>query len=324
MVGHQLREAAAEQRQEEHLAHAGEAVPDGLGIGEDRQLTAHQADDAGGEDADGQRQKHIHADDGQGQHQQIGQHLEKLKAPLLHDRSRLRPGHDQQDHQRHHRGGDGDEEVDPELVLELAALGLGGGDGGIGDHGQVVAEHGAAGAGAQHHRHTQTALRGQAHGDGHQRRDRSHRGAGGGAQKGGDHKDAGGQQLHRDQGQAQVHRGLHAAHGLGHRGKGAGQDVDHQHGQNVFIGCAPGKDGELLVNALPAHAEGRQHGDEHGRDRGELVKGHLRPLGLEIQSGAQINGDKNQKRQQGQTAAPLVQIVFHGRYPPLSLTHAIV
>ena len=38
--------------------------------------------------------------------------------------------------------------VDAELVAHFAALAAGGGNGGVGDHGEVVAEHGAAHHGA--------------------------------------------------------------------------------------------------------------------------------------------------------------------------------
>ena len=61
VVGDHLRHAAAEQGQEEDLVHAGETVPDALGKEGDIQIAKGQADDAGGEDADGQHQEHIHA-----------------------------------------------------------------------------------------------------------------------------------------------------------------------------------------------------------------------------------------------------------------------
>ena len=68
VVGDHLRHAAAEQGQEEDLVHAGETVPDALGKEGDIQIAKGQADDAGGEDADGQHQEHIHADQRQYQH----------------------------------------------------------------------------------------------------------------------------------------------------------------------------------------------------------------------------------------------------------------
>ena len=61
-MGDHLRHAAAEQGQEEHLVHAGEAAVDALGKGGDGQISQRQADNAGGEDADDQHQKDVQAD----------------------------------------------------------------------------------------------------------------------------------------------------------------------------------------------------------------------------------------------------------------------
>ena len=53
-------------------------------------------------------------------------------------------GHQQNDRQRTQSGRQGDEEVAPEFVLHGAALSVAGGDGSVGNEGQIVAEHSAA------------------------------------------------------------------------------------------------------------------------------------------------------------------------------------
>ena len=166
-MGDELGDAAAEQGQEKDLAHAGEAVPDRLGKGENGQIAPEDADKAGGENADGQRQEYVHADDGQDQHQHIGEDLDEHKGPGLHDGG-IAPADQEQDCQGDEGGGQGDKEVHPELVLQGHPLGPGGGDGGVGDHREVVTEHGAACTGSQHHRYAEAALAGKAHGNGHQ------------------------------------------------------------------------------------------------------------------------------------------------------------
>ncbi|CAN4008946.1 YlbF family regulator, partial [Dysosmobacter welbionis] len=82
-------------------------------------------------DADGQHQEHIHADQRQYQHGEVGNDLDDVERQISHFRHGLRPAYDQQ----HDDGDDsrrqGNEEVHPELVPELAALGAGGGNGGV-------------------------------------------------------------------------------------------------------------------------------------------------------------------------------------------------
>ena len=155
------------------------------------------------------------------------------------------------------------------------------------------------------------APRGQTHSDGNQCRDGTDRSTGCGTQEGGDHKHTGSQQLNRNDAQTQIHGCVHAAHSLGHGGECTGQNVDHQHGQNVLIGSTLGKDGELLINALLAHAECKDQSNEHGGNRGELVEGHLHALCLQHQTGAQVDDDEDCKRQQREAVSFLLQILIH-------------
>ena len=118
--------------------------------------------------------------------------------------------------------------------------------------------------------------------------------------------------MHGDDAEAHVHRGVHAAHGAGHGGERTGQDVDHQHGQDVFIGGAAGENRELLIDGALALEEGQQHRKEHGSNRGELIEGHLYILELEIQTSPQVDDDKQQEREQRGAFALFLQS-FHIR-----------
>ena len=121
--------------------------------------------------------------------------------------------------------------------------------------------------------------------------------------------------MNGDQGQAQIDRGVPAAHGGGHAGEGTGQQVDDQHGQHVLIGRALGENAEPLVDGALGHGECHQHGDEHGGYGGELIKGHFHALTLKDDAGAQVNYHKYQERDQRGASAFLVQGVIHNFSP---------
>ncbi len=315
VFGDELRHTAAQQRQEEHLVHAGKAVPYALGEGGHGQITVEDANKTSGENAHGQGQEDVEAAQGQHQHQHIGDDLDEVEGQRLQRHDCLGTAEDQQEDQGDQRRRQRHKEVDAELVTHFAALAAGGGNGGVGDHGEVVAEHGAAHYGADDHGEGQTAFFRDANGDGDDGGDGAHRGAGGGAHKGGDDEQAGGQKLHRYQGQAQVHGGFAAAHGRRHIGKGTGQNEDHQHGEDVHVGGTPGKGVEFLIDGALEHNEGHQHRQEHGGDGGELVKGHLYALYLIVDAGAHVDDDEHREGEQCQPTGPVFIEVFHSRYP---------
>ena len=315
VFGDEFRHTAAQQRQEEYLVHAGEAVPHALGEGGNGQITAADAHQTGGEDTHGQGQEHVEPAQGQDQHQHVGQDLDEIAGQGLQRHDRLRTAEDQQKDQGDQCRRQSDEEVDTELVAHFAALAAGGSDGGVGDHGEVVAEHGAAHHGTDDHGERQAAFFRNTHGDGDHGGDGTHGGAGGGAHKGGDDEQTSGQEFHRYQGQTQIYRGFAAAHDRRHVGEGTGQNVDHQHGEDVHVGGTLGKGVELLVNGALEHDKGRQHRQEHGGDGGELVKGHLHTLYLVVNTGAHVDDDEHREGEQRQPTGPLFVEVFHSRYP---------
>ena len=185
-------------------------------------------------------------------------------------------------------------------------LAAGSGDGGIGDHGEVIAEHCAADHGAQNHQQVQSALFRNADSDGSDGGDGTHGGAGCRTHERADDKQARRKELDRHEAQAHVHGGVAAAHLSGHGSERAGQDVDDQHGQNVHVGSALGERIKLFVDAALEHNEGHQNGQEHRGNRGELIECHVDALGLVNQTGAHVDNDEYQEREQCETIRFLV------------------
>lgn len=198
VVGDEFRHAAAEEGEEEGFVHGGEAFPDGLREADDREVSLGEPDAAGEEDADGEHQEHIRPQERQEEHHQIGEDLEEGVA------SRGGQGFARCAPQEEGRGGEegcreGDEEIHFEFIFQRAALGAGGGDGGVGNHGQVVAEHGAGHAGRHDEGGGNAALLPDARRDGDDGSHGTHGGTGGGAHEGGNEEDAAGEVLRRHQ-----------------------------------------------------------------------------------------------------------------------------
>ena len=103
------------------------------GSGEDKQ-----------KDADAQNNEDIDPEKRKDQDDEIRNCLDQVIGIRPHCGAAAPQGQDEQDDQGDQRGRKSDAEIGPEFVLHQNALRLGGGNGGIGDKGQVVSEHGAA------------------------------------------------------------------------------------------------------------------------------------------------------------------------------------
>ena len=114
-------------------------------------------------------------------HLQTGENLNEIVA-FVNGRSVMPHGQKQDQHQR----GDGRRQGDPEIALEFvlhgAALTVAGGNGGVGDEGQVVAEHGSAHDASGTQRRVEAGRLGDFQCNGHDEGD----GADGGSHSGGD------------------------------------------------------------------------------------------------------------------------------------------
>ena len=165
------------------------------------------------------------------------------------------------------------QEVGLELVLHGHALGAGGGDGGVGDEGQVVAEHGTAHNGAADHGHGHAGDVGDLDADGHQGGDRAHGGAHGKGQDAADDEDAGQDHAGRQQLQAQIGSGGHRAHGIGHAGEDAGFQEDEEHQDQRVISAALAEAGDQVIKAhgvliLLPHGAEDERADDGDQDTG--------------------------------------------------------
>ena len=140
-------------------------------------------------------------------------------------------GQKQNQRQRGNGRGQGNPEISLELVPHGAALTVAGGNGGVGDEGQVVAEHGPAHDASGTQRRVKAGRLGDLQGDGHDEGD----GADGGSHSGGDK----------------------AGHHKQHRhGKPGGDDVEHEVG-DALGGAAPHH-----ADERPCRQKDQQHGDD--------------------------------------------------------------
>ncbi len=208
-------------------------------------------------------------------------------------------GHDQNDHQRGQRRGQGDPEIAPELILHGAALTVAGGDGGIGNEGQVVAEHGAAHDGADAKRQGEAGNVGNGDGDGHDQRDRAAGGAHGGGDKAGGDKQHSHRRPRGCDGEQEIRDRLRTgATGNADEHTGCQEDQDHRH--DVLIAHALTHNGKLFVKlerpVLQARNEQRDQEHDHN---GNGVKSH-RDLHhvLKHDAKTEIQHQKYQNRQQ--------------------------
>ena len=320
MVADELAQAADEHGQDHDLVHAGEALVDVLSpaeqaVGHDLAFSAgdaaEQAHQTAEQNARGQDDEGVEPGQGQHQHGHVGQDADQLEVVQGHfGAARGREpeqGHGEQG------GGQDDEEVHAELVAHLAALGAGGGDGGVRDHGQVVAEHGPAQHHAHEHGHLDAGLGGHAQGDGRDGGHGAHAGAHGRGHEGADEEQAGQDEGRGHQRKAEIHRGVDTADGRGRGGETARQQVDHAHGDDVDLAHAGEEDGDLLGQTGPALHQGQGDGGQDGHGGGELVEGHVHAGQAQADARADEDEQKEQQGQDGGKGSRRFRLFLRGR-----------
>ena len=256
----------------EHTRHAAAHVAHEL---QRRDLTGDERDGGAGRDADEQHHEHVQAEDAADEHQQIGDDEHKIMPAgdgALHIGAQ---GYDDDQYQRRQRGWQGDPEVCAELILHLRALRGAGGDGGVGDEAEVVAEHRAAHDGGDAQRQVKAGIGGHGHADGGEERDRAHGGAHGHGYEARHHEQHSDRQLHRSDGQQEVGYCLGTrASGDAHKDTGGQKDQDH--GDDVFIADALSHQHQLFIKAHTAILQaGDQQSHQKSNDDGDLIKAHL-------------------------------------------------
>jgi len=232
VVTHELPEAAHQHGEHHDLVHAHKTAVNILAPLDER-IAAHRGNThrAGKHDARQQHDEHVHARERHDQNSEIRDNADKLILLVL-DHLPRSPGKPQQG-QRDERRGQGDEQVHAELVLHLAALRAGGGNGRIRDHGQVVPEHGPAHDHAEKQGQRNVGLLAHAHRNGRNGGHGPHAGA---HRRGNERPDE--EQARQDHGRGQqrepeIDRSLHPAYGRSHGREPARKQEDHAHGDDV-------------------------------------------------------------------------------------------
>ena len=271
VVAYQLEHASGQQGDDDELAHARDTRAHGAEPVEERHA-GEETDEACRHDAQHQDEHDVDASHGGTQHDEVGQYLEPLNG------FGLRRGGDAQplvnvEAQYHDGGGHYDEAVHAELVCHDAVLRAGRSDGGVGNERQVVAEERAAYNDGCHVGQVDTGLFCQPHGYRRQGYNGAHTGTDGKRDEAGGQKDAGQQQVVRQDVEGQVDRRVNGAHLLGTLGKGAGQYEYPDHHQDVLVAGS----GREVVDALfQLQAAGDGHGiarrEQEGHGNGHLVE----------------------------------------------------
>ena len=264
-----------QQRHQNGLEHARHAAAH---IGHElqrRDLSGDERDGSAGGDADEQHHKHIQAENAADEHQQIGDDEHQIMITgdgALHIRAQ---GYGDDQHQRRQCGGQGDLEVCAELILHFRALRGAGGDRGVGDEAEVVAEHCAAHDGGDAQRQIKAGVGRNGHGDGGEERDRAHGGTHGHGYEARHHEQHRDRQLHRSDGQQEVGHGL-SARASGDAHKDTGDQKDQDHGDNVLVADALSHQHQLFIKAHTAILQAcHQQSHQKSNDDGDLIEAHL-------------------------------------------------
>ena len=239
-----------------------------------------------------QNDRHIDAHEGGDQNHDVGQHLDDAVSAGFHGTGAVAAQNGVQDH-GDDGGGQSHEEVHAELVLHLGAAALGGGNGGVGDHGQVVAEVGAADDRGAHDGGVQTGALGHTDGHGSHGGDGAHGGADGGGDEAAHQKYAGDQQGHGDEVQSQVDDGRFAAHGGSGALEAAGHQIDQNDHHNAGVAHVLAEHVQLVAD-LDLGGQQQRHGDagQQSHVTGELTEGTLNTHQSERDAAAHIQGQE--------------------------------
>ncbi len=289
------------------LVHASHTGDHALGDTHDGQAASNQAHNAGHGDARQQQEEDVDAGEGEDQDEEVGDDLDDVILKGAGDLG-VAGAHEGEQYAGDDGGDQGDQAVHLELIPHVAPGTAGGGDGGVGDHGQVVAEHGAAQNRRDGHAHIGVGSLSNRDRDGSNGGDGAHGGAHGGGHEGGDDEDAHEHKLVRHQAQAQVSGGLHAAHGAGHAGEAAGQQEDHDHDHGVRVGhaLAVGVHPVLQAALFAAHQQADQQANHQRGHTGDLLKrvAAIAQSGKQ-DAGAQVDAQEDDQGQKGTQAVLL-------------------
>ena len=230
------------------------------------------ADYDGEHRADHKHQENVHSGQRAHQHHKIRQNLKHVVAQISGDVI-FSVRQDKKQDEGDDSGRKDNADIFPELVFHLAALCAGGGDGCVGDHGEVVPEHRAAHHGSHAKCARDSRFLTDSRGNGSQSHDGSHRCSHRRGDKAPDQEQARDGNLRRKDRQAEINGAVHAARCLNRAGKGAGQNEHQAHDHDVFVSHAPRDAGKLFrKGALGILQESGHQRDEKAHDGGHGVK----------------------------------------------------
>ncbi len=236
--------------------------------------TRGKHDDGARENGGKQDDKDVDADDTADEHEQIRDRFDELIALFL-DRTDIGTKREQKnEHEGDDGGGKNDGEVRAEFIPHRAPLTAAGGDGGIGNKGKVVPEHGAAHDRTDAKRHGEARRLRDGDGDGGDQGDGADRGAHGGGNEAADEEQNAHGEARRNERKHEIGDALGGA-SADDADEDAREQEDEQHGDDVFVSDAAAHDGKLFIEGqlfvLQSRREERDEKDDH---HGHAVKAH--------------------------------------------------
>ena len=284
-------------------AHVGQQIGGG-------NLAGNQHDHRTGQDACNKDDENIDADNAACKNHKIGEDLQQ--AVILGEGSCVSGGPGGQKNQHHggQRSGEGDAKVAPELIFHGAALAVTGCDGGIGDEGEVVTEHGTAHHGTDAQGSRKACRMGDLHSDGGQQGNGADAGTHGGGNEAGNHENhnyrkPGGNQIQHEISNALGGAAAHDTH------KCACGHEDQQHGNDVFVTNTLAHDLQFLIEGERMVLQtGGADGNEEGNNNRDIIESHGNVHAIfKQQAKSQIDYQKDGNRQQRDGIS-----FFHGSF----------
>lgn len=272
VVADEFEHAGGEEGDDDEFAHAGHALSHGTNPVHEGAWGADEGDGSCGEEAEDEDFHDVHAAEGGAEDEEVGEDFEPLG--FLGDGDGCEfPAQDDVEQEDEECGREDDGKVGLEFVLHGAALGAGGGDGGVGDEGEVIAEEGAADDTSGHEGERGACFICQSDGDGHEGDDGADGCADGEGDDAGGEEDAGKYHVGGEKGEGEVDSGIDRTDVFGRLGEGSGKDENPDHHHDVAMGCASGEAFDAFAEAArAADDEGPGAGGHEGDGDGHFVE----------------------------------------------------
>ena len=154
---YQLQHSSCHQRDDDEFSHADDACSHRAEPSEQVETPVNQADDAGRKNSQKQNQRYVYTGNGRSQYDNVGHYFSPFHSLRVLDGFHLCSAYYVIDKDQY-GGGQGDQEIGPELVAHGATLRSGSRNGGIGDERKIIAEEGAPYDKGGYERHADVGL----------------------------------------------------------------------------------------------------------------------------------------------------------------------